>query len=144
MAAGYESTSTILAYSTYILATKRTIQAKLQAEIDEHQEKEVDYDSVAKMVYMDLFVREVLRMFPISAMALARRCNETTTVCGHKIEKGECASNRFIKQKRHILFVFKGASFSRTYFLFITIVICGALMIRINLYPNDTRPNDIH
>ena len=99
MAAGYETTSTILAYSTYILATQRNIQEKLQAEIDEHQDKEIDYDLVKEMAYMDLFVREVLRMFPVSSMALARRCNETTTVCGHKIEKGKYALISVHKQK---------------------------------------------
>ncbi|CAF3991065.1 unnamed protein product, partial [Rotaria sordida] len=61
MAAGFDTTSTALAYSTYILATKPDIQKKLQAEIDEHQEKEIDYDLVAKMFYMDLFIQEVLR-----------------------------------------------------------------------------------
>jgi cytochrome P450 len=99
MAAGFETTSTALAYSTYILATKPDIQKKLQAEIDEHQEKEIDYDLVAKMVYMDLFIQEVLRMFPISAIANNRWCNETTTVCGHQIDKGEYPLIFIYKQK---------------------------------------------
>ena len=89
MAAGFETTSTALAYSTYILATKPDIQKKLQAEIDEYQGKEIDYDLVTNMVYMNLFIQEVLRMFPISAIANNRWCNETTTVCGHQIDKGE-------------------------------------------------------
>ena len=36
MIAGYETTSTTLAYCTYILATKPDIQEKLIAEIDAH------------------------------------------------------------------------------------------------------------
>jgi cytochrome P450 len=89
MAAGYETTSTALAYSTYILATKPDIQKKLQAEIDEYEEQEINYDLVTKMVYMDLFMREVLRMFPITARAITRVCNETKIVCGHTIDKGK-------------------------------------------------------
>ncbi len=36
MIAGYETTSTALAYSTYVLATKPEIQDKLVEEIDQH------------------------------------------------------------------------------------------------------------
>ncbi|CAF2961446.1 unnamed protein product [Rotaria sp. Silwood2] len=88
MAAGYETTSTALAYSTYILATKPDIQHKLHAEIDVYYENKIDYDLITKMTYMDLFIREVLRMFPMSTMGITRQCNETTTVCGHQIDKG--------------------------------------------------------
>ncbi|CAF0980556.1 unnamed protein product [Rotaria sp. Silwood1] len=89
MIAGYETTSTALTYCTYILATHSTIQEKLRAEIDEQQDKYgSDYDRVHNMIYLDLFIREVLRMFPIAPKAVSRECNETTTVCGYVIEKG--------------------------------------------------------
>ncbi|CAF0988494.1 unnamed protein product [Rotaria sordida] len=88
MVAGFDTTSTIFAYSTYILATEPEIQKKLQAEIDDQHGKELDYDTVTKMEYMDLFLREVLRMYPASTAAVTRVCNETTTVCGHNIQKG--------------------------------------------------------
>ena len=91
MIAGYETTSTTLAYCTYILATKPEIQAKLVAEIDAHRHEKQhddDYDLVTRTTYMDLFIREVLRVFPIIIQATSRECNQTTTVCGHRIEKG--------------------------------------------------------
>ncbi|CAF0893443.1 unnamed protein product [Rotaria sp. Silwood1] len=89
MIAGYKTTSTALTYCTYILATHSTIQEKLRAEIDEQQDKYgSDYDRVHNMIYLDLFIREVLRMFPIAPKAVSRECNETTTVCGYVIEKG--------------------------------------------------------
>jgi cytochrome P450 len=68
MIAGYETTSTTLAYCTYILATKPHIQEKLVVEIDAHlseKQFEDDYDLVTNMTYIDLFIREVLRVFPI-------------------------------------------------------------------------------
>jgi len=92
MIAGYETTSTSLAYSTYILATRRDIQEKLVEEIDEktwnNNEADELYDVAANLSYLDMFLREVLRMYPIISRPMARECNTTTTVCGHIIEKG--------------------------------------------------------
>jgi cytochrome P450 family 3 subfamily A len=92
MVSGYETTSTALAYSTYILATKPEIQDKLVEEIDQNNwdnfNEEDTYETAANLPYLDLFIREVLRMYPISVRALTRECNTTTTVCGHIIEKG--------------------------------------------------------
>lgn len=91
MIAGYETTSTTLAYCTYILATKPDIQAKLMAEIDTHRsQKEYndDYELVTDMFYINIFIREVLRVFPIIIHATSRECNRTTTICGHQIEEG--------------------------------------------------------
>ncbi|CAF4117159.1 unnamed protein product [Rotaria sp. Silwood2] len=88
MIAGYETTSTALTYCTYILATHANVQEKLRAEIDECQDKnESDYDRVHNMIYLDSFIREVLRMFPIAPKAISRECNTTTTVCDYVIEK---------------------------------------------------------
>lgn len=91
MIAGYETTSTTLAYCTHILATKPHIQEKLVAEIGAHlrgKDFEDDYDLVTNMTYIDLFIREVLRVFPIIIQATSRECNKTAHVGGHKIEKG--------------------------------------------------------
>ncbi len=92
MIADYETTSTSLAYSTYILTTRRDIQEKLVEEIDEktwnNNEADELYDVAANLSYLDMFLREVLRMYPIISRPMARECNTTTTVCGHIIEKG--------------------------------------------------------
>ncbi|CAF0910670.1 unnamed protein product [Rotaria sordida] len=89
MIAGYETTSTALTYCTYILATHPTVQEKLRKEIEEYPDNnESDYDRVHNMVYLDSFIREVLRMFPIAPKATTRECNTTTTVCSYVIEKG--------------------------------------------------------
>jgi hypothetical protein len=42
----------------------------------------------SNLSYLDLFVREVVRMYPLTTKAMTRECNSTTTVCGHIIEKG--------------------------------------------------------
>ncbi|CAF1547533.1 unnamed protein product [Didymodactylos carnosus] len=92
MVAGYETTSTSLAYSTYILANHPDIQRKLQEEIDQNYRDDVDtqnpdYNFVNNMHYMDLFIREVLRMYPIAASVINRQCMTETDVCGYKIAK---------------------------------------------------------
>ena len=91
MVAGYETTSTSLASCTYILATRPDVQSKLFAEIDAQQWNGNDNEKdefVANLTYMDMFIREVLRMFPVVTQAMARRCNATSTVCGYTVEKG--------------------------------------------------------
>jgi cytochrome P450 len=92
MIAGYETTSTALAYSTYVLATQPEIQDKLIEEINQNNwdntNEEDAYETAANLSYLDMFVREVLRMYPITNRGQIRECNITTNVCGHKIEKG--------------------------------------------------------
>ncbi|CAF1184641.1 unnamed protein product [Rotaria sordida] len=88
--AGYETTSLNLAYSTYELAIHPNIQTKLQAEIDEHwkDEEEIDYEIINNMKYLDMFIREVLRLHAITHRVFSRECSQSTIVCGHYIEKG--------------------------------------------------------
>lgn len=90
MLAGFETTSNFLAYSTYVLAKHPDIQEKLRSEIDEQWQEyqELDYERVSDMTYMDLFIREVLRMYRVSGQSSTRQCNKTTTVRGHQIEEG--------------------------------------------------------
>ncbi|CAF1123843.1 unnamed protein product [Adineta ricciae] len=91
MIAGYDSISTALASCTYVLATNSNVQRKLQAEVDEqewNEDGQLSYDVVTNMNYMDMFIREVLRMYPIATTATKRECNTTTTICGHEIQKG--------------------------------------------------------
>lgn len=100
MAAGYETTATALAYATYVLATHPEVQGKLQAEIDQlpynnagdgdhEMKKNPDYDVVAQMSYMDMFISEVLRMYPIVPGIIQRRALEDTLVQGMKVDKGK-------------------------------------------------------
>lgn len=94
MVAGYETTSTALAYSSYVLAREPQIQKKLQEELDQQPWNEHEYDEVMKIDYLDWFVNEVLRMFPIAPLATSRECNTTSVICGHTIETGsiDCSS----------------------------------------------------
>jgi thromboxane-A synthase len=79
--AGYETTSTALSYATYILATHPEEQHKLQEHIDAHFDPETEstmptYETVSEMEYLDMFIRETLRMFPIAPFAINRETVE--------------------------------------------------------------------
>ena len=68
-----------------------TEQKKLQQEIDGNcsDEEDVMYDKLQhSFPYLDLFIQETLRMFPIGNIACTRRCIASTDVCGIPIEKG--------------------------------------------------------
>lgn len=76
--AGFETSSTLLAFLSYELALNPDIQRKLQKEIDETMEKtsgKLDYDAVLKMRYLDQVVSETLRMYP-PGFALSRLCTK--------------------------------------------------------------------
>lgn len=101
MAAGYETTSTALACTTYELARHPEVLYKLQAEIDElplskdndddglneEAKKYPDYDVVAQMPYMDMVISEVLRMYPIANQFVVRRAREDINIQGIQLEK---------------------------------------------------------
>ena len=78
--AGYETTSTLLTYASYILAKKenRDIQDKLREEVlmtYKAAGNQIRYEDVSSMEYMDAFISETLRMFP-PALGFSRKCTE--------------------------------------------------------------------
>jgi cytochrome P450 family 3 subfamily A len=84
MIAGYETASTALAYVTHILATHPEEQKKLQNHIDYYLNKDtiLDYEILNKMDYLDWFIRETLRMYPITPIIINRECSEQIDLPG--------------------------------------------------------------
>jgi thromboxane-A synthase len=85
--AGYETTSTALSYVSYVLATHPNEQLKLQHHIDAHFTPDTDdqmpsYDTVAQMDYLDMFIRETLRMYPIAPIVINRQSTEEFFIKG--------------------------------------------------------------
>ena len=69
MLAGYETTSTTLSYCTYVLAKHPEEQQKLYDEISSVfniENNAIDADNVKKLDYLDMFIKEVLRIYPIA------------------------------------------------------------------------------
>jgi hypothetical protein len=76
LSTGFETTSTALGYCTYRLSIHQDIQEKLYQEI-----------ILKKFNYLDIFIREVLRMHPIAIQPIHRQCMENTKIGNYFIEK---------------------------------------------------------
>jgi len=80
--AGYETTSTALGFTAWLLAKHRDVQERLQKEIDEklNEGDLVNYDLVHKLPYLDAVYHESLRMYPPIIQFLVRSCVKECTV----------------------------------------------------------------
>lgn len=87
--AGYETTSAVLAFITYVLATKADIQLKLCQEIDEVLKgKNVTYENVNKLPYFDMVINEVCRLYPTASLIVTRQATNDRTIKGFKLPAG--------------------------------------------------------
>lgn len=76
--AGFETTSTLMCFVVHELAVNPDIQDRLREEVDRHlaeENGEISYESMSKMVYMDMVVSEALRKYP-PAIFTDRLCNK--------------------------------------------------------------------
>ncbi|KAK2489316.1 hypothetical protein MC885_016594, partial [Smutsia gigantea] len=87
--AGYETTSSVLSFLAYLLATHPDVQQKLQEEIDVTFPNKTlpTYDALVQMEYLDMVVNESLRLFPIVGR-LERVCKKDVEIKGVLIPKG--------------------------------------------------------
>ena len=75
--AGYETTSTALAFSAWYLAKHPEVQQKL---FDEIESKTTDYDTVMKLPYLDAVFHECLRIRPPVPIFTMRTCVKETRI----------------------------------------------------------------
>lgn len=67
--AGFDTTALSLSYATYLIATHPEIQQKLQDEVDrEVSGADVTFEELGKLKYMELVMKEAVRMFPLASM----------------------------------------------------------------------------
>ncbi|CAF2147910.1 unnamed protein product [Rotaria magnacalcarata] len=85
MIGGYETTATTLDYLMYVLATHPKEQTHLQNELDKVYD---DYEQLTKLEYLDCFIRETLRLYPIAPFIVNRQCNRECQIGQVKIAKG--------------------------------------------------------
>ncbi len=89
--AAYEGPAISLGYATYILATQPEVQKKIQDEIDSILPSVTDADYSKKfgqMTYLEWFVREVQRFYPLASQNIDRQCVEDTIVNGIPVAAG--------------------------------------------------------
>ncbi|XP_053205344.1 cytochrome P450 3A56-like [Panonychus citri] len=77
--AGYETTSTLLTWTTYELARYPEVQEKLYEEIDSLDE--INYETINKCVYLEAVINESLRLHP-PVIQLPRKCHSDYIIPG--------------------------------------------------------------
>ena len=91
MFAGHDTSSTTLNWTVYLLGRNLQAQLKLQEEIDDVFGKDFECDVTAEMCrelrYMDMVVKEVLRLCPPAAF-VGRQLEEDCVVDGRFLPKG--------------------------------------------------------
>ncbi|KAE9553571.1 hypothetical protein FO519_003211 [Halicephalobus sp. NKZ332] len=89
MIAGYETTSTALAFAAWFLAKHPEVQEQLSEDIKKLPNKNsVDYDTAMKMPFLNAIFKETLRLkSPVSTFT-GRTCIEDTVVEGMEIKQG--------------------------------------------------------
>ncbi|KAG8438727.1 hypothetical protein GDO86_005065, partial [Hymenochirus boettgeri] len=87
--AGYETTSSLLSFTSYLLATHPDCQEKLLCEVDKFTQEHgvADYSTVQNLPYMEMVLNEALRMYP-PAFRFAREASQDCTVMGQRIPAG--------------------------------------------------------
>ncbi|KAJ7609928.1 cytochrome P450 monooxygenase [Roridomyces roridus] len=93
LVAGSDTTSNSTCAVLYYLAANPKVQARLQAELDEHigtgEEVIATSEQVKHLVYLDACINEALRLHSTSSLGLPRVVpEEGLTVCGHFFPAG--------------------------------------------------------
>ncbi|XP_067141772.1 cytochrome P450 3A6-like [Centruroides vittatus] len=88
MATGYGTTSSILAYASYYLATHLEIQEKAVKQLRtilEGKTIEIQYEDLEKLDYLDQIISETLRLHPASSLCVNRKVKKVFKYKGKTI-----------------------------------------------------------
>lgn len=91
--AGYETTANAIAFATFIISTNSIERDRLivelnQLNIDFNNNTIVGelYDKLEQLKYLDMFIREVLRMYPVANSMVSRKCVQDNFYIGENKE----------------------------------------------------------
>lgn len=91
LAAGYETTASLLSMMTHSLAAYPEYQERLFDEIDRtvgSRDDAISYDRIQNMEFLEMFLQETLRMYP-PAGRFNRQPSQDVEIKGLKLRKGE-------------------------------------------------------
>ncbi|XP_029170254.1 cytochrome P450 9e2-like [Nylanderia fulva] len=68
--AGFDTTSSLMCFVAHELAVNPEVQDRLREEVEQHldERKEISYEALSKMTYMDMVLSETLRRYPPAVM----------------------------------------------------------------------------
>ena len=90
LAAGFETTASTMSILLYNLAKHPQIQEKCYEEIANiltDEDKEINYDTIAEMTYLEACIQETLRLYPI-VLRNQRYCSKDSSINGMVIKEG--------------------------------------------------------
>ena len=82
---GYDTTGNSLGIGLWLLSLREDLQEKLQAEIDDICQNEdggFDYAAIQEAEYLDKFVTELMRRYPVGSGGISRTCTKDYTLPG--------------------------------------------------------------
>ncbi|KAK9422289.1 putative Cytochrome P450 monooxygenase [Seiridium unicorne] len=91
MAAGHETSATVLSWSLLILAQHQDIQQKLRQEIETlfAHNSEPSYTEIENLAYLDNFIKENLRVYSPST-TYHRQADRDVVIEGYRLPNGTC------------------------------------------------------
>ena len=92
--AGYETTSTALAYVAHVLVNYPEVQEKVREEVRQlyKSEGKLDFNTVSKLQYMEWVLHETMRIYPPIITFVSRECLEDYHYNDITIPKGTCVA----------------------------------------------------
>ncbi|TFH48887.1 MAG: cytochrome P450, partial [Lysobacterales bacterium] len=87
--AGHDSTAAALAWTWYLVAKHAGVEARLVEEIDTVLSgRPATFSDVARLPYIEMVVKEVLRLYPPTWTLLPREVVSGVEIAGYKVPKG--------------------------------------------------------
>jgi cytochrome P450 len=87
--AGHDTTSASLAWLWYALAQNPEIQHRALCEVERALEgRPATFDDLPRLKYLDMVVRETMRLYPASAFLFGREAIEDVELGGYTVRKG--------------------------------------------------------
>jgi len=87
--AGHETTAAMLGFVFYVLSEHPDVENKLTEEIDRVLQGRIPtFEELNQMHYLELVIKETMRMYPSVSMQTTRICVEDESLAGWKIPKG--------------------------------------------------------
>lgn len=86
--AGHDSTSASLAWLWYCMTAHPHIQDRAIEEIDQLGGKTVEFADIARLKYLEMAVKESMRLYPATGFLYSREPREDMELGGHTLKRG--------------------------------------------------------
>jgi cytochrome P450 len=86
--AGHDSTSASLAWFWYAVTSNSQVQDRIIDEVDRLGGKIVEFADIARLKYLEMAVKESMRLYPATGLLYSREPKEDIELGGHRLKRG--------------------------------------------------------